>query len=299
MKIKYWGTRGSIATPGRSTVEYGGNTACVSAEIDDTILIFDAGTGIRVCGNYLMSLKKKLNGFIFISHTHWDHIQGFPFFVPAYIPGNKFAMYGPPSDIQDQSLRQIMEMQTHYEYFPISLSQLGGDIEYIDCKEGQISIDGFEMYSTRINHPVACLAYKIIHNGKTFIYGGDHEPYRNIYRDSPEAAEMDEEMLKELDHDALQQNNKIVEFCRGADLVSWDGQYTDAEYETKKGWGHSSFNADLTLAEKAKIKHIILTHHEPMNSDEKLVTYEKEMRQKASAKDFKLDFAKEGMEIVL
>jgi phosphoribosyl 1,2-cyclic phosphodiesterase len=299
MKIHYWGVRGSIATPGKSTVLYGGNTACVSVEIDDTILIFDAGTGIRVCGNYLLSKGKKITGFIFISHTHWDHIQGFPFFVPAYIPGNKFTMYGPPSDIQDQSIRQIMEFQTKYEYFPISLSQLGADIQYIDCKEGTIDLNGFTIYTCRINHPVTSLAYKIIHDGKIFVYGGDHEPYRNIYRDSGDVSDMDEDLLKELDANAEEQNKKIAEFLNNADIVSWDGQYTDQEYQLKKGWGHSSHGADIELAEKAGIKHLILTHHEPMNSDEKLSSIETELKKTAAQKGFKLHLAKEGMEIEL
>ncbi len=299
MNIKYWGVRGSIPTPGKDTVIYGGNTSCVSVEADDTILIFDAGTGMRVCGNYLLSKGKKISGKIFISHTHWDHIQGFPFFVPAYIPGNKFVMYGPPSDIQDQSLKQIMEFQTKYEYFPISLSQLGADITYIDCKEGKVECDNFEIYTCRINHPVACLAYKIIHDGKIFIYGGDHEPFRNIYRDSPEGEEMDEDLLNDLDENAKEQNLKIINFCKDADFVSWDGQYTEEEYQTKKGWGHSSHKADIELAEHASIKHIYLTHHEPMNSDQKLAQFENELKKQASEKGFLLDFAKEGMEIEL
>jgi len=299
MKIHYWGVRGSIATPGKETVKYGGNTACVSVEIDDTILIFDAGTGIRVCGNYLLSKKKKITGFIFISHTHWDHIQGFPFFVPAYIPGNTFTMYGPPSDIQDQSLRQIMEFQTKYEYFPISLSQLGADIQYIDCKEGTIDLNGFTIATCRINHPVTSFAYKVIHGGKIFVYGGDHEPYRNIYRDSADVSDMDEDLLKELDANAEEQNRKIAAFLDNADLVSWDGQYTDQEYQLKKGWGHSSHGANIELAEKAKIKHLILTHHEPMNSDAKLAGIESELKKIAAQKGFILNMAKEGMEIEL
>jgi len=298
MKIKYWGVRGSIPTPGKSTILYGGNTSCVSVEFDDTIFIFDAGTGIRLCGNYLLSLKKKINASIFISHTHWDHIQGFPFFVPSYIPGNHFKLYGPPSDIADQSLKQIMEFQTKYEYFPISLSQLGASIEYYNCKEGKMEIEGLEMYTCRINHPVASLAYKLVVNGKIFIYGGDHEPFRNIYRDTPDSAiEMDDELLKELDQNAEDQNKKIIEFCRDADLVSWDAQYTHEEYVTKKGWGHSSYTSDIELAEKASIKHILFSHHEPMNSDEKLAQYEKECKEIALQKGFALDFARESMEL--
>jgi len=109
MKIRFWGVRGSIPTPGKDTKVFGGNTSCVSVEFGDNIIIFDAGTGIRLCGNYLMSLGRKIEAAVMISHTHWDHIQGFPFFVPSYIPGNKFMIYGPPSEVKNRSLRQIME----------------------------------------------------------------------------------------------------------------------------------------------------------------------------------------------
>lgn len=295
MKIRYWGTRGSIATPGENTIVYGGNTACLSVEINESILIFDAGTGIRECGNDLISHGKKIIASIFISHTHWDHIQGFPFFIPAYIPGNSLTLFGPPSDIQDQSLKQIMEFQAKYEYFPISLAQLGANIRYVNCKEGKIDTGQFEMYTCRINHPVACLAYKLIHDGKVFIYGGDHEPYRNIYRDGSPESDLDEDLLKELDRNAAEQNNKIVDFCKDADLVSWDGQYTQEEYQSKIGWGHSSHDADIELARKASIKHMILTHHDPMNTDEKLAGIEEHICTDTSGGSCRFDLAREGM----
>lgn len=299
MKIRYWGTRGSIPTPGKNTVVYGGNTACLSVETGESILIFDAGTGIRECGNDLMVRGKKITASLFISHTHWDHIQGFPFFIPAYVPGNHLALYGPPSDIQDQTLKQIMEFQTKYEFFPISLAQLGADIEYINCKEEKIDGGEFEMYTCRINHPVACLAYKLIYNGKVFIYGGDHEPFRNIYRDGSGGEGMDEDFLEELDRNAEEQNGKIVEFCRDADLVSWDGQYTAKEYQSKIGWGHSSHDADIELARKASIKHMIITHHEPMNTDTKLTAIEERIRSETAGGSCRFDLAKEGMVVEL
>ncbi|MBD3346111.1 MAG: MBL fold metallo-hydrolase [Chitinivibrionales bacterium] len=299
MKIRYWGVRGSVPVPGPSTVGFGGNTSCVSVEIDDYVLIFDSGTGIRECGNYLMSLGKKINGKIFISHTHWDHIQGFPFFIPAYVPGNKFEIFGPPSDVQNLSLEQIMAMQTNYEYFPIRISQLGADIQYHDCREGTVDVNGFEISTCRLNHPVACLAYRLHYNRKTFIYGGDHEPYNNVYRNSKEGESMDEDFLKELDENAEMQNNKIIEFCRGADLVSWDAQYNNEEYQSKKGWGHSTYESNIIMAEKAGLSHIIFAHHEPMNNDTKLAERENLCREMAGDKGFELEFAREGMEIEL
>lgn len=297
MKIKFWGVRGSIPTPGKDTLIYGGNTSCISVEVDDKFLIFDAGSGLRICGNYLMSKGKSVDATLFITHTHWDHIQGFPFFVPAYIPGNTFKMYGPPSDVSNYSIRQIMEFQTRYEFFPIHLSQLGSDIEYFDCKEGKVDIDDLEIYACRTNHPVTCLAYKVIHNNNIFIYSGDHEPYRNIYRDNNNGNDTTEDQLLELDKEADEQNQRFIDFCKYADVLCMDGQYSDEEYETKKGWGHSSYSSDILLAEKASVKHLIITHHEPMNTDKTLSIYEKELKNRSLKKDFKLDFSKEGMEI--
>ncbi len=299
MKIRFWGVRGSIAVPGDNTVRYGGNTSCVSVEIGDQITIFDAGTGIRTCGNDLLSRFKQVTATLFISHTHWDHIQGFPFFVPAYIPGNKLSIYGPPSDVQDQSLKQIMALQTNYEYFPIRIAELGATIDYNDCSEGLVDIEGLDVQTCRLNHPVVCFAYKLTVNGKIYVYGGDHEPYRNVYRDSNENPDMDEEFLKELDEGVSEQNKKIIEFCKGADLVSWDAQYTEEEYQTKIGWGHGTHEAGFKLAENAGIKHIILTHHEPMNSDTRLEELENKLKKQAESSGFKLDFAREGMEVEL
>ncbi len=299
MKVRCWGVRGSIPTPGPTTVAFGGNTACISLEVDGRILIFDAGSGIRECGGSLLGRPRPLKAEVFISHTHWDHIQGFPFFVPAYIPGNEFNVYGPPSDVQNLSIRQIMEMQTNYEFFPVRVAQLGATINYIDCAEGRLPVAGLEVYACKLNHPVSCFAFKVISEGKTFVYGGDHEPFRNLYRDSAGDAELDEEMLEEFDQTVAEQNGKILEFCRGADLVTWDAQYTDEEYATKHGWGHSPYSADLELAAKAGIKHLLCTHHDPLSPDPKLAEAETRLRAAAQASGLRLDFAREGMQVEL
>lgn len=300
MKVKFFGVRGSIPTPGSKSVVYGGNTSCILVETESAgDFVFDAGTGIRECGNYLLSKGGPLNLRVVISHTHWDHIQGFPFFVPSYIPGNKLLIYGPPSDVQNLSIKEIMSMQTNYEYFPVRVSQLGAEIDYVNCQEGVLdSDDKFSLQACKLNHPVSCYAYKLVCDGKTFIYGGDHEEYRNIYRDD-KSSELDEEFLEELDHNVEEQNKKIIEFCSDADLISWDAQYTDEEYLTKIGWGHSSYSADIRLAQKAGLKRIIFTHHDPMSEDDKLSSLEEKYKEVGKKNGIDVFFAKEGMELVV
>ncbi len=295
MKIRFWGVRGSIPTPGKDTVVFGGNTSCVSVEFGDNVIIFDAGTGIRLCGNYLMSLGGKVEAAVMISHTHWDHIQGFPFFVPSYIPGNKFMIYGPPSEVKKRSLRQIMEIQASHEYFPVSTNQLAADIAHVDCRERKIITGDFEIETCRLNHPVMSLAYKLTHDGVCMVYGGDHEPFRNLYRDADGSDDMDEEVLQTLDNDAAEQNARIVEFLRGADIVTWDAQYTHEEYQTKKGWGHSWYEADLELAKKAGVKHLVMTHHDPASTDDVLRQREEKYREQGAAMGVRVDFSREGM----
>ncbi|MBD3316117.1 MAG: MBL fold metallo-hydrolase [Chitinivibrionales bacterium] len=295
MKVTWWGVRGSVPVPGKDTVAFGGNTACVSVEFGERIVIFDAGTGIRACGNYLLAKHKPVEATIFISHTHWDHIQGFPFFVPAYIPGNRFVIGGPVSDVGGKTIRQAMELQTRYEHFPVRIEQLGARIEYVDCTEGIIEEERPTITACRVNHPATCLAYRIEHEGKVFVYGGDHEPYRNVYRDGDNGEEIDEEFLTELDANVEEQNRKIVDFCSGADLISWDAQYTKDEYRNKIGWGHGWYEYNMEFAQKTCAGHIVFTHHDPARTDAQLNEYEKRLRPSADINGFNLDFAREGL----
>lgn len=297
MKLKFWGVRGSIPTPGPDTVEYGGNTSCVSLDAGGERFIFDCGTGLRKCGESLLASGAPVRAAILISHTHWDHIQGFPFFAPAYLKGNAFMIYGPPNDVRHRSLRQIMEMQTSHEYFPVSAKQLGASIVYVDCRGEEVKVGEVSIRTCRLNHPVACLAYKVSVGGKTVVYGGDHEPYRNPYRDCGEAERMDAGVLAELDRDAEAKNAEILEFCRGADLAVWDSQYTEKEYPAKRGWGHSWHEYNLRFAREAGIRHMVFNHHDPNRGDAEMRGLERFFRAEAERAGFRLDFAREGMEI--
>ena len=177
MNIRFWGTRGSIASPGKSTVKYGGNTSCVELRTGKQILIFDAGTGIRELGNQLLKEFKSQPTILhlFISHTHWDHIQGFPFFMPAYSKNFQINVYGPPA--RDKSLKDLFKFQMDSEYFPVPLGDLNAQIIMQEVRE-PFRIGDLQITSFYMNHPAMTLAYKIFDGEKTFIYASDNEPYR-------------------------------------------------------------------------------------------------------------------------
>ncbi|RPI05276.1 MAG: MBL fold metallo-hydrolase [Ignavibacteriae bacterium] len=258
MTIRFWGTRGSIASPGKSTVKYGGNTACVEVRAGNQILIFDAGTGIRDLGNLLLKefKTKPATLHLFISHTHWDHIQGFPFFMPAYFKNFQINVYGPPA--RDKSLKDLFKFQMDSEYFPVPLGGLNAQITMQEIREpfriGDVQITSFFM-----NHPAMTLAYKIFDGEKTFIYATDNEPYRytlNAVRKHPMATQYGVEL-----------DQKFIDFISGADFVVCEAQYTLEEYRSKVGWGHSPVESIVEFAIKANVKRLALFHHDPSHND--------------------------------
>ncbi len=298
MKVKFWGVRGSIPTPGPSTAIYGGNTSCYEVEDDDgNIFIFDAGTGIRECGQSLAARQVK-EIHLFISHTHWDHIQGFPFFVPSYIPGVKINIYGPTHF--EKSLRKIMDLQMDYAYFPISRQQLNAEIDFKDLKEETIKIGNTEIITKYSNHPVTSLCYKIVSNGKTVVYSGDNEPYYNVLvneGDDDDSEDDDfEDGIEDEDMDAIvaERNQLHRDFCK-SDLLIHDAQYTVAEYPKFKGWGHSPMELVIAFSKVQRVKKLFLTHHEPTRNDEAMEEIEKRLQ--AANEGFDLQFTREGMEV--
>ena len=253
MQIRFWGTRGSIAKPGPGTVRYGGNTSCVQLQTDTgTLVIFDCGTGAHELGRHLVGLHSTaMRGHILISHTHWDHIQGIPFFEPFFEPGGEWDIYGPMGLLQ--SIRETLAGQMEHNYFPISVEKFGATIRYHDLVEGSFSIGDLQIVTQYLNHPALTLGYKVSADGATMAYCCDHEP--NVAAAASGTTAI-------TGHDS-----RHVEFLTGADLVVHDAQYTAQEYPARIGWGHSTAEYAVRVCQAAGVKRVVLTHHDPLRDD--------------------------------
>lgn len=296
MKIKFWGVRGSIPTPGKHTVEVGGNTACVEVWTDDGILIiFDAGTGIRNLGIQL--LRESFGdggqvGHLFFSHTHWDHIQGFPFFAPAFIGAkddlrrpmkeqtNTFHLYGAKKVFE--RLENTLKGQMEYQYFPIELDDMGAVIHFHEIQETPLRLGKNIITPKNLTHPNGVLSFRVENEtrDKVVVYATDTEHFRD--------GELDVNVLKIADH---------------ADIFIYDAMYTPEEYRgdpetgrnSKVGWGHSTWFEGVRLAKAAHVKHLILFHHDPDHSD----AFLREIEKQAQAHFPNTSLAVEGLELVL
>jgi phosphoribosyl 1,2-cyclic phosphodiesterase len=291
MKIKFWGVRGSIPTPGKNTTRYGGNTPCIEVLGDDgTIVILDSGTGIRALGESLAA-KSPIEINLCISHTHWDHIHGFPFFIPAYIPNNIINIFGPSH--YNKTLKEIMAQQMAYSYFPVLAEELRAKINYTDLKEELFNAGSFKISTKFMNHPVTALGYRIEEGDKKIAYTGDHEPYYNFIGSE------DGEDIDEINMIIHEQNNNIVQFVKGVDVLISDAHYLEEEYAKRAGWGHSSIFQALNLAINAGVKHLVLFHHEPARSDDEMdmLTESVIAQSKKLGQTIKVTAAIEGEEI--
>jgi len=287
MRIQFWGVRGSIPVPGPETVFFGGNTSCVSARLGQNWVIFDAGTGIRNLGNVIMNDPvPQTRMSLFLSHVHWDHIQGFPFFSPAFFSRNHLRIHG--QEQQEGTLGGILAGQMEGPNFPVTLDMMGARIEFADLQEGAIvplydGEDGSKIIGSvanaRLNHPNGVLAYRLeeAETGCSMVYATDTEHYEG---------RLDE---------------RLVELARGADLLVYDGMYTKEEYPYHKGWGHSTWSEGFKVARAAGVKHLVVFHHDPSHDDVFLAVYEREVQLQASqeSSSIKVEFARENMRLDL
>ena len=298
LSVCFWGVRGSIPCPGRSTIEFGGNTTCLEIRADERLLIVDLGTGVKPLGDRIMKSDFKngaVNMDVFLSHTHWDHIMGFPMFNPLFSQGTKLKIRGPVSYNED-SLSSIIEDQLSYKYWPVRQSELEAQIEYEELKETTIDMGGGLKVTTKyLNHPILCLGYRFDYKGKSIVTAFDHEPFRNIFPTDPEDPSYDEEAAREGEAAAKEENERVLQFCHEADILVHDTQYTPEEYEKHRGWGHSAYEHAIEAAIQAGVKRLVLSHHDPIHNDEQLEALEKHYKNKVKEQSsLEIIMAREG-----
>ena len=264
MKIRFWGVRGSIASPGPKTVRYGGNTTCIEVRTDDNaLIIIDAGTGIFPLSHALLA-EMPLTANVLITHSHWDHIQGLPLFVPNFIPGNTLRLHGAFDPVSGNGVEQVMSVQLQYSYFPVREAELKARMEYVTLTPGEaIQIGSATVTPALLNHPVINLGYRIDCGGKSMFFTGDHEPPYNIY--DPADAE-----FAEYQQFVDEKSEAILRAMHGVDMLIADTSYTRQEFPAKRGWGHGSFDTSIAYARQAKVGALYCTHHEPTRSDDAL-----------------------------
>ncbi|MFN2477381.1 MAG: response regulator [Chthoniobacterales bacterium] len=297
-RIKLWGVRGSIPVPGASTVRYGGNTTCVEVRADGEIIILDAGSGIRLLG---IDLEKEFGEepiklSLLITHTHWDHIQGLPFFQPAYNQKNEIRVLG--YEGARAGLAAILAGQMETPFFPVSLRDLPGNIAIEELKEMEFSIGKVRVQSKFANHPGICAGYRLYTSGGSIAFFPDNEPYELL---KLQIADRDQTNVKDAREFAKAERAKLVEFLRDTDVLIMDAQYTDAEYQQHIGWGHGALSRVVSIALEAKVRKLILFHHDPQHDDAKVDEMLEGARLLAleSGQALEVEAAQEGAELWL
>lgn len=287
MKLKFWGVRGSIPTPGKHTVRYGGNTPSLELRLDnDELIIFDAGTGIRSFGDHLIKNGESISAHLFITHPHWDHIQGFPFFKPAFIAGNELTIVG--TERPEKKLNEIIAEQMNKIYFPVQLHELNAKIKFLPIGEGnEIKVSGATVKTMYVNHPGFTVGYRLEYKGKIFVYISDNEPYD---RKAAKRLTNFEQIVKDkYEMGNGDQNQRVFDFCRDADLLIHDATYTPEEYIDRVGWGHSHYLFTLRVATEANVKRLYLFHHDQNHSDDKVDEILRKCKKELKSRGYKFE----------
>jgi len=272
MKVKFWGVRGSIPTPNIEYMKYGGNTPCIELRTENnSLFIIEAGTGIRKLGKKLLEKEYRPQGGInlFISHHHWDHIQGFPFFAHALHNDHKIVIFGVHKT--DYQIHTIMEGQMAFPYFPVNLDQMQARIGFMELKKGFTQVGNGVVKTFPLNHPQGANGFRIEADGKVFAYASDTE------------------------HKPGEIDKNIVALAREADILLYDCTYTPKEYASRKGWGHSTYEEGIKVAREAGVKIFGVFHHDPDHDDSFMDQVAREIQ---CFKENSI-VVKEGMEIQL
>lgn len=297
-KVKFWGVRGSLPTPGPGTVFYGGNTSCVEVRADGELIILDAGTGIRPLGLQLAGefKGKPLNIHLLLTHTHWDHIQGFPFFAPAYNPINRLRVLS--YEGARKGLEATLSTQMESPYFPISMKEMPGNVSVAEIKDLAFQIGAVKVDATFVNHPGVCAGYRLRSSSGTVVYVPDNELFQRLKPRGSTEPRKDFPTLAEF---AAAQDQKLSEFSQNADILILDSQYDEGEYLTHVGWGHSCADDAVGLAVCANVKKLFLFHHDPAHDDARVSQMLNRARELAKrlGSPLQVDAAREGLEVTL
>ena len=303
MRVRFWGVRGSYPVAGPETVRYGGNTSCVEVRLDDgTLLILDAGSGLRLLGDHLLKGEfgqGKGEATFLITHTHWDHIMGMPFFAPAKIAGNRFTVYGLKRD--GPSLESIFAGQQSPEYFDTPFSEFSAEFTFNEIEEGDIlAAGGATITCARLNHPYYALAYRIVADGGAVVYATDTSPFREVliedwFIKNPADAAPSPDGPRYEQMTRLQE--RLLALTADADLVIYDTFFEPEGYKSRPHWGHSTPDDAITTCQAARVKRLVLFHHAPDNSDAAMDQLQEKYRRKVEGRGMELLVAYEGLDL--
>ncbi|MDD5657607.1 MAG: response regulator [Elusimicrobia bacterium] len=283
VSLRFWGTRGSIPCPGPATQRYGGNTPCVELRVGERLVIIDAGSGIRELGGALLrqAAGKPISADLLIGHTHWDHIQGLPFFAPIYMPQNRFTLYGVHGTTA--GFAEALSGQMSPPYFPVDMKALRADLRIMEL-DGPIQLGAARVTYHYLNHPGITVGFRVETRSCVVCYLSDHEPYGRLNEKGDFSAKEDDD---------------VARFVRGADVLISEAQYTDEEYKYRRSWGHSTFTDVIGLAAKAEVKRLALFHHDPEHNDEMMDRFLEGCRRCIESRGHRLECfgAQEGLRL--
>lgn len=300
MNVRFWGVRGSIPVPGPMTQRYGGNTSCVQLDVGpNPVIIFDAGTGIRRLGQELAA-RSGLDIHLFISHAHWDHIQGLPFFEPLYRAGNRITFYSRRRD--GFRLPEVIHKVIEDPYFPLSHEDWQAEVSYVEIEDGEsreVTPD-VRMASCRLNHPLIASAYRIDAGGRSMVYVTDTAPFEHMILDRefiPRAPDLSQPVPPGVAETLAGMRAALVRLCSGADIVVYDTMFTDEEYRRNPHWGHSAASHAMDVCRDAAARRLVIFHHAPERTDDQMDALMQEIRKRHMGSGIEIHVAVEGQSI--